>query len=238
LKNVWAVIPARAGSKGYPNKNIADLDGIPLLGHSIKFAQKLNYVDKIFLSTDSDEYASIGRKLGAFVPFLRSAEASADHSMEEDILFDISVGCALHSLDLPDIVIWLRPTHPLREIQVFDRAYQKYLTGIYNSVCVVTPEDPRVFFDRNGLLYSHLDDFSFKSMVRRQDCQTAYRIFSGEIFAFPEKFNKKFLGEKIGFEVADKRCKFDIDYQEDLDYLNYLLKTKNGKNRYKDFIHK
>ncbi len=59
--NIWAIIPARSGSKGLPNKNIKNLAGIPLIAHSINFAIKSGFFSKVLLSTDSTEYSQIGK---------------------------------------------------------------------------------------------------------------------------------------------------------------------------------
>jgi CMP-N,N'-diacetyllegionaminic acid synthase len=237
MENIWAIIPARSGSKGYPGKNIANVNGVPLLAHSINFAKKLKFVSRVFLSTDSEEYAEIGRKYGADVPFLRGAMASQDVAMEEDILEDIRLQCLRDNIVPPDAVVWLRPTHPLRDVETFERAYSKFTSDKYSSICIVTLEDPRIFFERDSMLTTGLSNFESRSMVRRQDCEFSYRIFGGEIFPFPTHFDRIFLGKSIGFEVADKRCKFDIDYPEDLQYLDYLLSTPTGFDRLKFFLH-
>jgi len=237
MSQTWAVIPARSGSKGYPGKNIAHVMGVPLMAHSINFAKKLKFVDKVVLSTDSEEYAAIGKQYGAEVPFRRGEVAARDTSMEEDILEDMRLKCIEARIDPPSTIVWLRPTHPIREVKTFERAYQKFLSGKYTSICVVTPEDPRIFFEGDDALRSDLANFQDRSMVRRQDCPLAYRIFGGEIFSFPDAYDRRFLGEKLGFEVADKRCKFDIDYPEDLEYLDYLLSTKGGKERIGSLVH-
>ena len=67
---IYAIIPARSGSKGLPNKNIKDLNGKPLMTYSIDFAKKIG-VDRIFCSTDSQQYAKIAEQYGAEVPFFK-----------------------------------------------------------------------------------------------------------------------------------------------------------------------
>lgn len=238
MKNekIWAIIPARAGSKGIPDKNIQNLYGIPLLAHSILFAKKLPYIDKIILSTDSAEYAKIGEKYGAEVPFLRSEKSSIDTAMEEDILMDISNQCEKKTIATPAHILWLRPTHPIRDLSAFIKAYHQYSTGNYSSICVVTEEDPRFFINKGKYLKPFISDFNEKSMIRRQDCPPVYRIFSGELFPFPKLYNPLFLGEKIGFIKQPKECKHDIDYIEDIEYLNYILSTESGKKRYGKYL--
>ena len=77
-KRILAIIPARGGSKGIPKKNIIDLLGNPLLYYSIKSAKESKYIDKVIISTDDEEIAEVGKKLGADVPFLRPEEISGD----------------------------------------------------------------------------------------------------------------------------------------------------------------
>ena len=122
----WAVVPARSGSKGIKHKNIISFLKKPLLAHSINFAKKLNFIDKIILSTDSEKYKKIGKKFGAEVPFLRSKKASMSNSMEEDVLEDIRLKLIKENRDLPDFILWLRPTHPLRDPDLFEKAFLKF----------------------------------------------------------------------------------------------------------------
>ena len=86
---VYAIIPARSGSKGITNKNISLIGGRPLLSYSISFAKKISCIDRVFCSTDSESYANVARQHGAEVPFLRSKSAATDTAMEEDILTDL-----------------------------------------------------------------------------------------------------------------------------------------------------
>ena len=71
---IWAIIPARSGSKGFKDKNIQSFFGKPLLAHSIDFAKKLNFNDKIFVSTDSNHYAKLAQKFGCKSSFSKIKE--------------------------------------------------------------------------------------------------------------------------------------------------------------------
>ena len=62
-----AIIPARGGSKRLPNKNIMLLDGIPLVAHSILFAQKHSFIDEIFVTTNDESIKKIAIQYGAKV---------------------------------------------------------------------------------------------------------------------------------------------------------------------------
>ena len=67
-KFILAIIPARAGSKGIPNKNIKLLGNKPLIAWTIHAAQKSKYIDKLIVTTDSEDIANVGRQLGAKFP--------------------------------------------------------------------------------------------------------------------------------------------------------------------------
>ena len=85
MKEIWAIIPARSGSKGVKNKNIRNLGGKPLLVHSIEIALKSNLISKVILDTDSIAYQDIGKKAGAETPFLRPTQISGDNATDHDL---------------------------------------------------------------------------------------------------------------------------------------------------------
>ena len=234
-KNIlWAIIPARSGSVGFKNKNITPFLGSPLLAHSINFAKKLKFVDKILLSTDSKKYKKLGIKYGAEVPFLRSKKASRSSSMEEDVLDDLKKKLNKNKNKLPDYVLWLRPTSPLRDIKNYVAAYKKF-KKLKRSVCIVSQTDPRIFFAKNKKLISLNPIFKKKSMVRRQDCKPAYKIFYGEFFKFPKKYNRKFLGNQIYFVEQDCQYNIDIDTKNQMKIYEKIIKS--NKTKYARFLH-
>lgn len=130
-----AVIPARSGSKGLPDKNILPLNGKPLLAWSIDAARQSGMFDTIYVSTDSEKYAEIARQYGAEVPFLRSAEASTDTASSWDVLKEAIInyqklGKAFDSL------MMLQPTSPLRTAEDIRGAFQ--LMTQRNATAVVS----------------------------------------------------------------------------------------------------
>lgn len=110
---VVALIPARSGSKRIPNKNIKALGGHPLMAYSIVAAIQSGVFSKVVCATDSEEYASVARHYGAYVPKLRPDDISGDHS--PDIVW---VKWALSTLSSNgfhfDAFSILRPTNPFR----------------------------------------------------------------------------------------------------------------------------
>ena len=110
---VLGIIPARGGSKGIPGKNMRLLGGKPLLAYSIEAARASGVIDRLILSTDSEEIAALGREFGAEIPFMRPAELAADDTPMQAVLEH-----ALAGLDeqgwRAEIVVLLQPTAPLR----------------------------------------------------------------------------------------------------------------------------
>ena len=82
MSKVIALIPARSGSKGVPNKNTRLLGGHTLIAWSIMAVKKAKSIDRVIVSTDSEEYSQIAIQLGAEAPFLRPAEISGDQSTD------------------------------------------------------------------------------------------------------------------------------------------------------------
>ena len=84
-EKILSLIPARSGSKSVKNKNIRLINGRPMLAYSIQHAKESRYINRIIVTTDSEEYAAIAREYGAETPFLRPAEYATDTSLDIDV---------------------------------------------------------------------------------------------------------------------------------------------------------
>ncbi len=111
---ILALIPARSGSKSVSHKNILPIAGIPMLAHSIRHAQQSATVTRIIVSTDSADYAKIAEEFGAECPFLRPAGISEDHSTDLEVFQHALDWLRVNEGYEPDLVVHLRPTHPVR----------------------------------------------------------------------------------------------------------------------------
>ncbi|MDR0949804.1 MAG: hypothetical protein LBM69_09855 [Lachnospiraceae bacterium] len=123
-KFVLAVIPARSGSKGVPNKNIRPCNGKPLLAYSIEAALSAESVSEVIVSTDSEEYAAIARRYGAKTPFIRPIELSGDYSLDIEVFEHVLRYLLKIESVLPEFLVHLRPTHPVRENGQIDKMIQ------------------------------------------------------------------------------------------------------------------
>ena len=120
MAEVMALIPARSGSKSVPHKNIREIDGKPMLVYSIEHALASKYINKVIVSTDSEEYAAIARAAGAEVPFIRPQEYATDTSLDIDVFYHALTTLKGISGYIPDLVVQLRPTYPIREVSDID----------------------------------------------------------------------------------------------------------------------
>ena len=116
-RTVLALIPARAGSKSIPHKNIRVFAGKPLLVHSILQAKACPEIGRVIVSTDSEHYAGIARQYGAEVPFLRPAEIAGDAATDLEVFQHALRWLRQNEGAVPELCVHLRPTHPNRRVE-------------------------------------------------------------------------------------------------------------------------
>jgi len=118
-----AIIPARGGSKRIPRKNIKNFHGKPLIAYSIEVALDSKLFNKVIVSTDDEEIATIARKYGAEVPFLRPKELSDDFAGTGDVIRHALE--ELNKKNIYDYVCTIYATAPLLQIKYLVEGYNK-----------------------------------------------------------------------------------------------------------------
>jgi len=126
-EEVVALIPARGGSKSVPRKNLLPVAGRPLIAYSILHAKACPSITRIVVSTDDDEIAEVARSYGAEVPFKRPAEAASDTATDFQVFHHALSWLAEHEAYRPELVVHLRPTGPVRETALIERAVRLML---------------------------------------------------------------------------------------------------------------
>ncbi|MDA9982379.1 acylneuraminate cytidylyltransferase family protein [Gammaproteobacteria bacterium] len=114
-KKVVAIIPARGGSQGLPGKNIANFCGKPLIAHTIEAAVDCPNIDRVIVTTDSDNIATVARKWGAEVPFMRPAELATSLATTEETLQHTVLWLDENENYHTDIVVFLACTNVFRK---------------------------------------------------------------------------------------------------------------------------
>lgn len=222
-----AIIPARGGSKRLPGKNIKLLGGKPLIAWTIEAAIKSNVFDHIFVSTDSEEIASVSRDYGAKVPFLRPAELSSDTATTNDVVTHlISWFEKEYSQEVSNIAI-LQPTSPFRNaehiIEAFEEMKTKHAKAIV-SVCEL--EHPIQFCNKLGLDGS-MDRFIKKENNKRtQDLEPYYRLNGAIYFLSREYVNRlsELYSEGTYSYIMGLKSSIDIDTKDDFDLAEHLIR--------------
>lgn len=181
MRNI-AIIPARSGSKGLPDKNIKEMCGKPLLAYSVDAAKESGIFDEIMVSTDSEKYAEIAKAYGASVPFLRSEEMSGDTTSSWDVVREI-LGKYQDISEVYDTVCLLQPTSPLRSSEDIKNAYTLFGEKAANAVIGVCEMDHSPMWSNVIPTDLKMDHF-ISSQVKnspRQMLEKYYRI-NGAIY--------------------------------------------------------
>lgn len=185
---VLGVITARGGSKGVPGKNLKRLAGKPLLAYTIEAARACPALDRVILSTEDAAIAELGRTLGCEVPFVRPAELSRDDTPHLPVIQHAAAWMRDHAGYVPDAVMVLQPTSPLRTATDITTAIALLESSGADSVLTVS-EVPahnhpsrtlRLDADGNAVLFATGEPVR-KRINRRQDLPDAW-IMNGAIY--------------------------------------------------------
>lgn len=235
--NILAIIPARSGSKSVKDKNIRLMNGKPLLVYSIEHAIGSSYINRIIVSTDSEKYADIAKKAGAEVPFLRPHELAKDDTLDYDVFEHLLNTLKRTENYLPDIVVQLRPTYPIRSIKEIDNMIEIILgdTSVDSVRCIAPAKEIAYKMwreSKDGTIVPLLNDIKEAyNMPRQQLPQIYYQnacvdvIRTSTILEMRSMSGKKIVGYKMHFN-------FDIDTEEDFARAEKFLKLRAGGNRF------
>jgi CMP-N,N'-diacetyllegionaminic acid synthase len=226
MNKVFAIIPARSGSKGVKDKNIKSLHGHSLLEWSINAAKRSRLIDRVFLSTDSSEYSQIGREHGAEVPFLRPNAISGDTASDLDFIIHAIEEFYKMGLE-PDYLVHIRPTTPIRDPDVIDAAisfFQK--NNQFNSLRSVhkmSESSYKTLEIHDGSLtpLALFGGVETDSNAPRQSFPDTYQA-NGYVDVLDTKFimeNQEIHGKKILPFITDTA--YEVDSIADFDYLEY-----------------
>ncbi|MPQ76944.1 cytidylyltransferase domain-containing protein [Hydrogenovibrio sp. JE_KL2] len=228
--NILALIPARGGSKGLIGKNLYPILDKPLLQYTIDEAQKSRHITQLMMSSEDAEINRYAESLGVKVDYVRPASLAEDHTTTAEAV--------LHALDwleerneLPDAIILLQPTSPLRTVEEMDDAIEQFLASDKQSLVSVQPmkEHPFKCIQQQDGEWQYLAKPE-KFVSRRQDYTNDYYVINGAIYIVtPQWLREKgeFTGERESeLFVMDCISGVDIDDLTDVFQVEALLKMR------------
>jgi CMP-N-acetylneuraminic acid synthetase len=228
---VIAFIFARCGSKGLPGKNIRRLGSKPLIAWSIEHSQAVKRIQRVIVSTDSEDIAKVARDYGAEVPFIRPAELARDDSPEW-----MAWRHALNYLlekegELPEVMLSVPTTAPLRSPLDIENCLDEYEKGGADMVITVTdaqrsPYFNMVKFNLDGTVGLVIPPQT--AIVRRQDAPIVFDMATVAYVIRPEfvmTHNSHFQGRVRAVHVPSERA-IDIDTLLDFQMAEYLLNLR------------
>jgi CMP-N,N'-diacetyllegionaminic acid synthase len=229
VNETWAIIPARSGSKGVPDKNIKMLAGHPIIAYSIHAAMKTPNIARVIVSTDSTEYAEIAQKYGAEIPFIRPAEISGDKSTDIEF-FKHLIEWFRHKEDyIPEYLVHLRPTTPLRDPNIINNAIISFIGSDYSALRSAHKMSDTTYktFEIRDNKFSLLCGGGFNiesTTLPRQSFPTTYNPNGYVDIVRTSKIDAGiFHGDCVRAFITD--TSFEIDDEEDFTYLEYMVKT-------------
>ncbi len=240
LSFVLGVIPARGGSKGVKKKNIRPVLGKPLLAHAIRCGRRVTELDRLIVSTDSEEFAEIAREHGAEVPFLRPAPLAADTAPMLPVLEHAILETEKIYNDRVECVVLLDPTGVLRIPADIEGCLKMFRESDCDCVISGHPAHRNPYFnmvtERDG--YFNLVCLEGRGVGRRQDAPVCYDL-NTVVWIWSRAAvvdQKERLPEKtLLYEIPVERA-MDLDHEFDFELLEMILDKKRGQAGFEFFF--
>lgn len=236
--NILGIVGARSGSKSIPNKNIRPLLGKPLMAWIIEAAKNSKHITRLILSTDSQEYATIGRQYGAETPFLRPAKLANDNASDIDFLTHAVSWLQEHEAWKADIILRLPPTTPLCVPESIDACVELLLNDTQASssrTITSAPKHPYKLWRIEGetlvpFIPKEMTGFDEPSNMPRQAFPPAFAHVDVIAVRHDTLMKDHLLtGKKVRYHKLDKKDAVDIDTETDFLLAEILLKKRLGQ---------
>ena len=230
--NIVAIIPARGGSKGIPNKNINILNGLPLISWTIFSALKSKLINRVIVSTDSEKIREIAIANGAEVPYLRPCNLATDDSTTESVIIDM-----LEYLEKEryktDIVVLLQPTSPKRDEGTIDKSIEFFMENNADSLFTAVRCEQFIWECKSEISPQAFYDFC-KRPRRQDNIKNHFFLENGSIYITKKDLyineNNRLGGKIVMYEMSGLELT-EIDTQDDWELMEILLReNKNEKN--------
>ena len=229
---ILSIIPARGGSKGIPMKNIVKINRKPLLYYSVKSSLDSKYITNTIVTTDNQKIAKEAKKLNADV-VIRPKKLSLDKSKIEPVIEHVLDVLKKDRNFIPDIIVLLQNTSPLRNNKHVDKAMTIFLKKKYDSVISGYPAHEFLWRIKNDKCIPV--NYDPKNRPNRQQINSEF-LENGSIYitkysAFMK--SKCRVSGKIGICEMTKEDSLQIDSKEDIDVAEIILRKQKVRSNIK-----
>jgi len=231
-RTILGLIPARGGSKGLPRKNIKILMGKPLIAWTIEQALASKYLDRVIVSTDDEEIATISKKYGAEIPFMRPKELATDEARGIDVILH-TINWMEKNDKTYDLIILLQPTVPLRSSEDIDKAIELLFSKKAKGILSVCEVEHHPYWSNTLPEDGCMKDFVEAEIMNknRQELPTFYRLNGAIYIAYIEylKAQNGFFGENSYAYIMPKERSIDIDNEIDFKLAELLMANRHNE---------
>ncbi len=229
---ILSIIPARGGSKGIKRKNIKPILNKPLVAYTIEASINSKYITKTIVSSEDKEILEISKKYGAEI-LKRPLELAQDETKTAPVMLDVIKRLEEQGY-IPDYVVLLQPTCPLRNEEYIDKAFGFYFEALKNGYdsCFGAYDIGYTHSKWRVLHNNKLEAlYDFRIRPRRQDIDEHYKMLAenGAFYVLPCEVLKKekdFIGCNPIAYVTPRII--DIDTEDDFIKVENILKAKNN----------
>lgn len=226
MKNLCTIC-MRGGSKGVPSKNIREMHGKPLMGHTICQAIKSGLFEHIVVSTDSKKIASTAKKFGAESWFLRPAHMATNNAPKLPVIRHAFMESEKQYGLKFDVLVDLDATSPLRHVEDISMAYRQFIEEGADILITASPSRKNPYFNMVERVNGHLRIVKEldKMPVRRQDAPQVFDM-NASIYIWKRQAlleNDTLFTDRTSLYIMPEQRSVDIDTEMDWEFVEYMI---------------
>lgn len=218
--SILCIIPAKGRSTRIPGKNLKDLAGKPMLAYILETAKQAKGVDRVIVSTDSEEVKKVAESYGADVPFIRPDALTADDVTTREVLQHTIDWLEEHEGAVPDYILLLYPTSPLLKRERVEQAIEIALKRDSDSVISGELDKGHYWIEVEG---------GWERLYPQKQVNSQYQIplfvENGAIYLTKTAFmRRQYVADKADVVVMEPGENIDVDYPEDFAKVEEILR--------------
>ena len=217
---IYAMIPARIGSTRFKMKNLAMLNGKPMIAYSIVAALSSKVFDRVIVNSDSDVFRSIAEEYGAEF-YLRPEHLGGSSVKSDDVVQDFI------NKYPSDVVVWENPIAPLQTIEDIRNTIQYFLSNDLDSLFTVKEEQIQCVYENNPINYIEQDKFA-QTQDLTPVCPFVPFIMMWKTDTFLNSLKERgyaFFSGKVGYFPVSRLSSVIIKYEDDFRIAEILIKS-------------